>query len=76
MVNIYLVRHAEVLRVNNKNSSDNLQLQNEKRILSVEGEQHASELFSNIKVPFIITCLVIVLIILITIYFVSKEVEK
>ena len=35
-----------------------------------------SELFSNIKVPFIITCLVIVLIILITIYFVSKEVEK
>ncbi len=35
-----------------------------------------SELLNSVKVPFIIICLVILLIIGITIYFVSKEVKE
>lgn len=35
-----------------------------------------SELFNNIKVPFILTVLLVLLIIITTIYFVSKEVDK
>lgn len=45
---IYLVRHSEPL--NNKNNiknNDNLQLQNEKNILSVEGEKKAEKLSEN-----------------------------
>ena len=34
------------------------------------------ELFNAVKIPFIITCLIVLLIIIITIYFVSKEVKK
>ena len=35
-----------------------------------------SDLFNGVKIPFIITCLVILIIIVITMYFVSKEVNK
>ena len=50
---IYLIRHSKPLEVNNDYTNDNLQLQNEKKILSKEGENIAKEkfnssLFSNI----------------------------
>ena len=41
---IYLIRHAEPLKLNNINNSDSLQLQNEKWPLTVSGEQKAKEL--------------------------------
>ncbi len=34
------------------------------------------DLFNGVKVPFLITCVVVILIIIVTIYFVSKEVKK
>ena len=41
---IYLIRHAEPLKSNNINNSDNLQIQNEKWPLTVSGEKKAKEL--------------------------------
>lgn len=40
---IYLIRHSKPLKVNNNYSQDNLQMQNEKNILGIEGEQIAKE---------------------------------
>ena len=38
---IYLIRHSKPLKVNNNLNNDNLQIQNEKSSLSIEGEQIA-----------------------------------
>lgn len=43
MTTIYLIRHSKPLKVNNTFNSDNLQIQNEKSSLSIEGEQIAQE---------------------------------
>lgn len=40
---IYLIRHSKTLKVNNNLNNDNLQIQNEKSSLSIEGEQIAKE---------------------------------
>ena len=53
MTIVYLVRHSKPLKVNNSYTQDSLQIQNEKKILSSEGEalaeKHFSkEIFSNI----------------------------
>lgn len=40
---VYLIRHSKPLKTNNENNIDNLQLQNEKQILSIEGENIAKE---------------------------------
>ena len=47
MTTIYLIRHSKPLKVNNTFNSDNLQLQNEKLSLSIEGEQIAQEKLSK-----------------------------
>lgn len=47
MTTIYLVRHSKVLKPNNEYTKDNLQLQNEKWILSLEGEQIAKKRFDS-----------------------------
>lgn len=47
MTTIYLIRHSKPLNVNNNLSDDNLQVQNEKKSLSIEGEQMAKEKLSN-----------------------------
>lgn len=57
MTTIYLIRHSKPLKVNNTFNSDNLQIQNEKSSLSIEGEQIAQEKlnkneFDNINVLF------------------------
>ena len=57
MTTIYLIRHSKPLKVNNTFNSDNLQIQNEKSSLSIEGEQIAQEKlnkneFANIDVLF------------------------
>lgn len=39
MTTIYLIRHSEPLKVNYEHSNDNLQIQNEKQVLSKEGEK-------------------------------------
>ena len=44
---IYLIRHSKPLEVNNDYTNDNLQLQNEKKILSKEGENIAKEKFNS-----------------------------
>ena len=41
MTTIYLIRHSKTLKPNYLISSDNLQIQNEKQVLSVEGERIA-----------------------------------
>ncbi len=43
MTTIYLIRHSKLMKVNNTFNKDNLQLQNEKSSLSIEGEQIANE---------------------------------
>ena len=43
MTTIYLIRHSKPMKVNNTFNKDNLQLQNEKSSLSIEGEQIAKE---------------------------------
>lgn len=43
MTTIYLIRHSKPLKVNNTLNNDNLQIQNEKSSLSIEGEQIAQE---------------------------------
>ena len=57
MTTLYLVRHSKPLKVNNENNKDELQIQNEKSCLSVEGEQLAKQLslkkeFNNIDSVF------------------------
>ena len=44
---IYLIRHSKTLKVNNNLNNDNLQIQNEKSSLSIEGEQIAKEKLNN-----------------------------
>jgi len=44
---VYLIRHSKPLKVNNDNTSDTLQIQNEKKVLSIEGEQIAKERFNT-----------------------------
>ena len=43
MTTIYLMRHSKTLKVNNSFNTDSLQVQNEKRILSIDGEEMAKE---------------------------------
>ena len=43
MTTIYLIRHSKPMKVNNTFNKDNLQLQNEKSFLSIEGEQIAKD---------------------------------
>ena len=38
MTTIYLIRHSKTLDVNNEFWTDTLQIQNEKKVLSKEGE--------------------------------------
>lgn len=57
MTTIYLIRHSKPLKVNNTFNDDNLQIQNEKSSLSIEGEQIAQQKlnineFENIDVLF------------------------
>lgn len=57
MKTIYLIRHSMPLKVNNEFNNDNLQIQNEKSSLSIEGEQIAKDKlnnkeFSNIDILF------------------------
>lgn len=47
MTIVYLVRHSKPLKVNNNHTKDSLQIQNEKKILSSEGEALAEKHFSN-----------------------------
>ncbi len=47
MTTIYLIRHSKPLKVNNSLNNDNLQIQNEKSSLSIEGEKIAKEKLSN-----------------------------
>lgn len=47
MTTIYLVRHSKTLKVNDSYTNDSLQIQNEKKILSSEGEALAEKHFSN-----------------------------
>ena len=41
MIEVYLLRHSETLKVNNIKNNDSLQLKNEKMILSINGEKLA-----------------------------------
>ena len=47
MTIVYLARHSKPLKVNNNYTKDSLQIQNEKKILSSEGEALAEKHFSN-----------------------------
>ena len=47
MTSVYLIRHSKPLKVNNSLNNDNLQVQNEKQILSIEGEKIAKEKLNN-----------------------------
>lgn len=47
MTTIYLIRHSKTLDVNNEFSTDTLQIQNEKKVLSKEGENLAKGKFNN-----------------------------
>lgn len=47
MTTIYLIRHSKTLDVNNELSTDTLQIQNEKKVLSKEGENLAKDKFNN-----------------------------
>ena len=47
MTTTYLIRHSKTLKVNNTCNVDNLQIQNEKLCLSIDGEQFANEKMSN-----------------------------
>lgn len=47
MTTIYFIRHSKPLNVNNIYTNDNLQIQNEKKILSLEGEKMAKESFDS-----------------------------
>lgn len=47
MTTIYLIRHSKPLKVNNEYTKDDLQTQNEKKILSFEGEKIAQTRFES-----------------------------
>ena len=47
MTTLYLIRHSKPLKVNNDLNSDDLQVQNEKNCLSIEGEDLAKETFNK-----------------------------
>lgn len=47
MTEVYFIRHSKTLKVNNDLNYDNLQFQNEKSCLSIEGEELAKETFDN-----------------------------
>ncbi len=47
MKTIYLIRHSKPLKVNSNLNSDNFQIQNEKKCLSIEGEEIAEEKFNT-----------------------------
>lgn len=47
MTTVYLIRHSKPLNVQNTYTNDSLQLQNEKKILSTEGEKIAKEKFKS-----------------------------
>ena len=47
MTTIYLVRHSKPLKVNNDYTKDDLQIKNEKKILSLEGEKIAKVRFES-----------------------------
>lgn len=47
MTTIYLIRHSKPLKVNNGLNDDNLQIQNEKSSLSIEGERIAKDKLST-----------------------------
>ena len=47
MTTLYLIRHSKTFKPNNSLNSDNLQIQNEKYSLSVEGEEIAKDKFNN-----------------------------
>ena len=47
MTTLYLIRHSKPLKVNNDLNSDDLQVQNEKNCLSIEGEALAKETFNK-----------------------------
>ncbi len=47
MTTVYLIRHSKTIDINNELSTDTLQIQNEKKILSQEGEQIARKKFNN-----------------------------
>lgn len=47
MTTIYFIRHSKPLNVNNIYTNDNLQIQNEKKILSLDGEKMAKESFDS-----------------------------
>ena len=47
MTTIYLIRHSKPLKVNNEYTKDDLQTQNEKKILSFEGEKIAQARFES-----------------------------
>ena len=53
MTTLYLIRHSKPLMVNTNNSNDNLQIQNEKKILSIEGEKIAKDRLSNLNVDIV-----------------------
>lgn len=47
MTTIYLIRHSKPLKINNTFNADNLQIQNEKSSLSIDGEQIAKQKLNN-----------------------------
>ncbi len=47
MTEVYFIRHSKTLKVNNDLNEDNLQFQNEKACLSLEGEELAKQTFDN-----------------------------
>ena len=47
MTTVYLIRHSKILKVDNSNNKDDIQIQNEKTCLSIEGEEFAKEVFEN-----------------------------
>lgn len=49
MTTVYLVRHSRTEKTNSVLNSDSLQLQNEKQLLSIEGEEFAKEKMNNIN---------------------------
>ena len=49
MTTIYLIRHSKPLKVNNTFNNDDLQIQNEKQSLSIEGEQIAQDKLNNME---------------------------
>ena len=47
MIKVYLIRHSKTEKTNNFVNSDNLQLQNEKQFLSIDGELLAENKMNN-----------------------------